>query len=139
MWSSARTTGVPAAEVRGELDAFDRTLAEHLEILDGIIRIERPAEHTTEDDVNAVLILCAWAHGEWLRIHPVPNGDGRTARTSSTRSRYVMGCSRSCGCARALARSRNGLRLERWNAIGKVRFRCSSGCTKQPSTDEQFC
>ena len=27
-----------------------------------------------------MLDLCAWAHGEWVRIHPLTNGNGRTAR-----------------------------------------------------------
>lgn len=27
-----------------------------------------------------MLTLCAYAHGEWIRIHPFANGNGRTAR-----------------------------------------------------------
>ena len=32
------------------------------------------------DEAAAVLDLCAWAHAEWIRIHPFANGNGRTAR-----------------------------------------------------------
>ena len=28
----------------------------------------------------AVLVLSAWVHAEWVRIHPFANGNGRTAR-----------------------------------------------------------
>ncbi|WP_366522456.1 Fic family protein [Flagellatimonas centrodinii] len=28
----------------------------------------------------AVLEVCAWAHAEWVRIHPFANGNGRSAR-----------------------------------------------------------
>ena len=28
----------------------------------------------------AIVRLCAYAHGEWIRIHPFANGNGRTAR-----------------------------------------------------------
>ena len=30
--------------------------------------------------LGSVLTLCAYAHGEWVRIHPFANGNGRTAR-----------------------------------------------------------
>ena len=32
------------------------------------------------DGLAAVINLCAWAHAEWVRIHPFANGNGRTAR-----------------------------------------------------------
>jgi fido (protein-threonine AMPylation protein) len=31
-------------------------------------------------EVSKVVELTAWAHGEWVRIHPFANGNGRTAR-----------------------------------------------------------
>jgi fido (protein-threonine AMPylation protein) len=31
-------------------------------------------------EVSGVVKLVAWAHGEWVRIHPFANGNGRTAR-----------------------------------------------------------
>jgi hypothetical protein len=30
--------------------------------------------------LRSVLTLCVHAHGEWVRIHPFANGNGRTAR-----------------------------------------------------------
>ncbi len=32
------------------------------------------------DELAAIIDLCAWAHAEWVRIHPFTNGSGRTAR-----------------------------------------------------------
>lgn len=72
--------GTPANLVARELEAFDRTLADSLAELDRIIRRAHLHDDLTADTVNAVIILCAWAHGEWVRIHPFPNGNGRTAR-----------------------------------------------------------
>ena len=34
----------------------------------------------SEDQVSGVVELAAWAHGEWVHIHPFANGNGRTAR-----------------------------------------------------------
>jgi Fic family protein len=72
--------GAPAARVAGELRAFDDTLTAQLEALDRTIRREHLEDDLTADTVHAVLILCAWAHGEWVRIHPFPNANGRMAR-----------------------------------------------------------
>lgn len=72
--------GAPSDQVAAELAAFDRMLQEQLGELDASLRPGRAAEDLTEDRLGAVLILCAWAHGEWVRIHPFPNGNGRTAR-----------------------------------------------------------
>jgi Fic family protein len=32
------------------------------------------------DQLSAIIDLAAWAHAEWVRIHPFANGNGRTAR-----------------------------------------------------------
>ena len=62
-----------------ELVKFDDTLAEILNELDDRMGPE-PFSEPTDDDIDAVIILCAWVHGEWVRIHPFRNGNGRTAR-----------------------------------------------------------
>jgi Fic family protein len=72
--------GTSAGRVRGELTDFDDTLADQLERFDRTIRRDHFDEDLTSDQINAVIILCAWAHGEWVRIHPFPNGNGRTSR-----------------------------------------------------------
>jgi len=69
--------GVPPGEVADTLDAFDVRLRAALDVLDALIPV---GADLTEDDLNAVLDLCAWAHAEWVRIHPFANGNGRTAR-----------------------------------------------------------
>jgi Fic family protein len=72
--------GAPAERVSAELANFDRALAGLLEDLDRQIARGPSGERPAKDQVDATIIACAWAHGEWLRIHPFPNGNGRTAR-----------------------------------------------------------
>jgi hypothetical protein len=72
--------GAPSERVAAELAAFDRIMAEQLDEMDRTVRREHLDDDATGDTVTAAIILCAWAHGEWLRIHPFPNGNGRTAR-----------------------------------------------------------
>ena len=77
--------------VAAELVKYDAMLTGILSELDSKMVPESYAE-TTDDDVEAVIILCAWAHGEWARIHPFPNGNGRTARilVNSIAQRYGL-------------------------------------------------
>lgn len=81
--------GIPAADVAAELALFDRTLRLAIAELDGLIQ---PGRDLTADDLAAVLALCAWVHGEWVRIHPFANGNGRTARlwVNSIAMRYGL-------------------------------------------------
>lgn len=80
----ARPTGVPA-----ELAEFDRKLRLAIAELDRTIE---PGQDLTVDDLQAILTLCAWAHSEWVRIHPFANGNGRTARlwVNSIAMRYGL-------------------------------------------------
>jgi hypothetical protein len=75
-----RHPGVSAPAVGAALRAFDGILEAQIRDLDAHISPGRLAEDMTNDLLNAVLLLCAWVHGEWVRIHPFPNGNGRTAR-----------------------------------------------------------
>lgn len=68
---------VPAAEVAADLAAFEGKLAEVMERLDA--RYPH-ADDLDADCLEAVIDLAAWAHAEWVRIHPFANGNGRTAR-----------------------------------------------------------
>jgi hypothetical protein len=81
--------GVLAAEVAAELAEFDRKLGLAIAELDRLIR---PGQDLTADNLAAVLALCAWAHSEWVRIHPFANGNGRTARlwVNSIAMRYGL-------------------------------------------------
>lgn len=69
--------GVPAPEVRAELERFEAKLKQLVTELDGMVPVR---ELPNADQLEAVLDLCAWAHAEWMRIHPFANGNGRVAR-----------------------------------------------------------
>jgi Fic/DOC family len=69
--------GTPADRVADELKAFEARLQRAVEALDRLIG---PDEDINADQLAAVIDLCAWAHAEWVRIHPFANGNGRTAR-----------------------------------------------------------
>jgi Fic/DOC family len=69
--------GVDSQLVAAELERFEAKLKTLVAELDALL----PFEQNPDDDQNeAVLDLCAWAHAEWVRIHPFANGNGRTAR-----------------------------------------------------------
>lgn len=70
--------GVRARDVPGALDAFAKATTTVVAALDaavppGTVALSPPA-------VPAIVRLCTYAHGEWIRIHPFANGNGRTAR-----------------------------------------------------------
>ena len=69
--------GVPPDQVAEAVALFERKLNQVLARLDTLI----PAGAALNTDtLAAVLDVCAWAHAEWVRIHPFVNGNGRTAR-----------------------------------------------------------
>lgn len=69
--------GAKSTQVAGELKSFEARLQRAVNMLDELIE---PSRHPDFDEVDAVIELCAWAHSEWVRIHPFVNGNGRTAR-----------------------------------------------------------
>lgn len=70
--------GVWAADVATELGHFEQALHRALAVLDAMIGVgSRPS---TVDELDEVVQLVADVHGEWVRIHPFVNGNGRTAR-----------------------------------------------------------
>ena len=81
--------GAPASEVSAELAEFERKLRLAIAELDHLIE---PGQDLTADDLAAILTLSAWAHSEWVRIHPFANGNGRTARlwANSIAMRYGL-------------------------------------------------
>ena len=81
--------GVWAPDVSAHLAEFDRRLQAAIAELDELIK---PGQDLTTDDVAAIITLCAWAHSEWVRIHPFANGNGRTARlwVNSIAMRYGL-------------------------------------------------
>jgi hypothetical protein len=67
---------VRPGRVRYEMSRFGHRMGEEVETLDPLIPAKAPPERR-EDQVIA---LCAWAHGELIRIHPFADGNGRMAR-----------------------------------------------------------
>jgi len=69
--------GVPAADVSEALNRFEATLQRIVAELDRQLPVGLEPD---ADQLAAIIDLCAWAHAEWVRIHPFANGNGRTAR-----------------------------------------------------------
>lgn len=69
---------VPAANVWSELAKFEVDFRQRLSLTDEA----HPdlAHAISTGTVENVLELCGWVHGEWVRIHPFVNGNGRVAR-----------------------------------------------------------
>ncbi len=73
-----RFRGVSSAQVPAALDDFEAKARRAVVALDEAIAPgAKPAQGT---ELSGVLSLCAVLHGEWVRIHPFANGNGRTAR-----------------------------------------------------------
>ena len=70
--------GVPAALVAAELSSFITKMRDAVAKLDAVIPVGQAPQNPAE--LRAVLTLAALAHGEWVRLHPFANGNGRTAR-----------------------------------------------------------
>ena len=69
--------GVPSAEVSEQVMAFETQLQEQVAVMDSQFSGTEPL---TGKRLTAAVRLAAWAHAERIRIHPVANGNGRTAR-----------------------------------------------------------
>lgn len=70
--------GAPSATVPQELTRFEETTRRATGVLDATI--PAGSEPSDNNRLLSVLTLCASLHGEWVRIHPFANGNGRTAR-----------------------------------------------------------
>ncbi len=70
--------GLPSADVPGALVSFETGLKAIIGRMDAVIPVG--ARPTTAGELYAVLECAAIAHGEWVRIHPFANGNGRVAR-----------------------------------------------------------
>jgi len=81
--------GVAAADVASQTARFETTLRQITQHLDASIPL---GATLTPDQLSAVIEACAWAHAEWVRIHPFANGNGRTARfwANSLAMRYQL-------------------------------------------------
>jgi len=73
-----RLRGVPAGQVPRELELLQTRARNAVAGPDGAIPVGRPP--ATPLELRSVLLLAANLHGEWVRIHPFANGNGRIAR-----------------------------------------------------------
>ncbi len=81
--------GAKPADVAKELNEFEAKLQAIVSELDASLPSHvRPSQ----DHLGAIMDVCAWAHSEWVRIHPFVNGNGRTARlwANSIAMRYGL-------------------------------------------------
>lgn len=72
--------GVASALVPSELDRFLVGVEAAIGNLDAAIPAGAPYGTLSAPQLEAILRLAAIVHGEWVRIHPFANGNGRTAR-----------------------------------------------------------
>jgi Fic/DOC family len=76
VWIGSRQGAAPSA-VTSELAKFERILQRAVTKLDQLYPVDAEID---ADGLAAIIDLAAWAHAEWVRIHPFANGNGRTAR-----------------------------------------------------------
>jgi Fic family protein len=72
--------GVPSAQVPQALNEFERGARTAAGRLDAAIVVGSDPSALHAEELHGVLTYCAVLHGEWVRIHPFANGNGRTAR-----------------------------------------------------------
>ncbi|OHV05123.1 hypothetical protein BKN37_07035 [Mycobacterium talmoniae] len=70
--------GVYAKDLAVEIPSLIARIHAGMRQLDSVLK--PGARPTTSDAVEAVVLLSARVHGEWVRLHPFANGNGRTAR-----------------------------------------------------------
>ncbi len=70
--------GVWSVKVAEAVATFMRQLEAAVATLDALLAAGVAPE--TEAELDAIVSLISLAHGEWIRIHPFANGNGRTAR-----------------------------------------------------------
>jgi fido (protein-threonine AMPylation protein) len=73
-----RSRGVSAVQVPAELATLVARACNAVMGPDRAIPVRQPP--ATPIELRAVLLLAASLHGEWVRIHPFANGNGRIAR-----------------------------------------------------------
>jgi len=76
--SVGAVSGTTTANVSLGLANFERQIEIGISRIDAAIAVgARPG---TSQQLGGVIAFCAMVHGEWIRIHPFANGNGRTAR-----------------------------------------------------------
>lgn len=70
--------GVQSEAVPAALQDFETGAHAAVAALDPVIAAE--GQPRNDKELHGALSVCAVLHGEWVRIHPFANGNGRTAR-----------------------------------------------------------
>lgn len=70
--------GLPSVDVKPAVVTLLRQVGAAIDTLDAAL--PSGVRPTTVAELQAVIRLTAAVHGEWIRIHPFANGNGRTAR-----------------------------------------------------------
>ena len=70
--------GVPSEAVPGALRNFEKGARAAVAAVDQAVAADEQPQ--SDRELHGVLSVCAVLHGEWVRIHPFANGNGRTAR-----------------------------------------------------------
>lgn len=70
--------GVGSSDVPAQLAGFEQAMRSVAVRLDAAIPAGSPP--ASGQELAAVIQFAAAAHGEWVRVHPFANGNGRTAR-----------------------------------------------------------
>lgn len=69
--------GLPAARVNAAIGEYFHVLRYFLVGLDKLVRLgEKPGQR----ELIPIVRMAAWAHGEWIHIHPFTDGNGTIAR-----------------------------------------------------------
>jgi fido (protein-threonine AMPylation protein) len=71
-------TAVASSLVPDEIRRFEHAMRQAVAVLDTAMPVGAPPGDAAQ--LSSTLTLCAHSHGEWVRIHPFANGNGRTAR-----------------------------------------------------------
>ena len=69
--------GVSPHKVNEELVKFFEQLQKRMSSLASKIKLD---QDKSKEELRQIAEVAGWAHGEWVRIHPFANGNGRTAR-----------------------------------------------------------
>jgi Fic family protein len=72
--------GVPSAQVPQALARFEGGAQTAASRLDRVMPVGAHPSTMAPQELHGVVTLCALLHGNWVRVHPFANGNGRTAR-----------------------------------------------------------
>jgi len=73
--------GIPGVSSEHVFDELEKFISEFVAKIRGLDSTWSDSEGSlAQEQIEEVVRVAAWAHGEWVRIHPFANGNGRTSR-----------------------------------------------------------